>query len=312
MKLTKYILLRFIFLIIMLLLIQSIVYYVFNLAMLQGFALPHPVIDDIKYITTTYPDFLYKFLHFDLGTNFKGIPVKDLLSETIFVSLKINFVALACYFGIGVLLGYIGAMNRGKIIDKIISVFTLITGSIPSFLSVFVYILLFSYLLHWFPPTFTMEYGTFSSIKALFIPVLSLSLPPILKVSRAFRGEILENLDSDIVLLAKIKGFSTKEAIKRHGFKSSLISIFPIITSVFVYALTTSFFIENVYSINGIASLFYDSLLLPYFEFSNYFFIDMDVALATTMFYVVLGLFINLVFDVLTIILDPRVTMHTK
>lgn len=296
----------------MVVLIQSLCYFIFNAVMMQSFALPHPMIDDLKILWDAYPGFLKTLLHLKFGNSSNGIPVVDLLKETLPNSLKLIFISLFFYIFMGLLLGYIGAVRQGKLVDKIITVFTLITGSIPSFLSMFWLILLFSYVFHIFPPQWTMGYSPLSPYLAIVMPVIALSLLPILEISRAFRGELIEIMNSDYLLLAKIKGFKTHTALIRHGFKNVIISIFPVITTVFVYSVTTSFFVEDIYGVNGIARLFYDSLVRIYFDFGHYYFIDMNVAQATTLIYVLLGLSVNLLFDILTLVLDPRTTTSRK
>jgi len=233
-----------------------------------------------------------------------GLTKWDVVMEKIPVSLILNMVSLVIYVPVGIGLGIISAVYRGKLVDKIISSFSLVLGSVPSFIVIIFMIILFGFRLDMFPPLFL--WGEWYN--QYIIPVASLVLYPIAKIITTVRGEIIETLETDEVLLLKAKGLNRRQIIFRHLFRQSLVSVFPQVTDLFLYVIMMSFIVEKTYQIPGVAKLFLDSIVVSG-EFSNMVNMDLMYVALISAFYILLILVVNLLNDILATIIDPRIQL---
>jgi ABC-type dipeptide/oligopeptide/nickel transport system permease component len=128
------------------------------------------------------------------------------------------------------------------------------------------------------------------------------------------RGEIIENITTDYIMLARIKGLTENQCIKRHLLKNISVVILPEITTSFMFVLTSSFLVEIIYNINGVANLFYDSFVLPYGDLPgiNFVSINVPIALLIVTFYISFGILMSLLFDCIHIWVDPRIKIGSN
>lgn len=125
------------------------------------------------------------------------------------------------------------------------------------------------------------------------------------------RGELTEALDSQYMVLARIKGLNKRPLVVKHGLRNSLIPIMPLIITTFVSVMMNSFFVERAYSIPGVASWFLRSLVTPNMD-SFVLYIDPSVVLMISAFYSALSLIFSLAIDILYCVIDPRIRMGSK
>ncbi len=205
--------------------------------------------------------------------------------------MNINLIAFALYLPLGILLGTIAAVKKNSWFDNVISFFTMIFSSIPSFILIFGFIMLFGYVLSWWPPQSPSVLADASmKLKGLAIPVLVLSFHPMATITRSLRGELIETLSSDHLLLARAKGLNFRQLLFRHTFRNSLVPVIQLVPATFLLVLTNSFFVEIVYGIPGLAGLFMDSIYQPMMD-TGYFFIDTNTIMPISAFYAAIGLF---------------------
>lgn len=310
----RYIIVRIIWMFFVLFLIISLLFIVTKLAMCELWSLPHPLQDDVPMVIAEYIKYIKGiFTNWDWGYSVDGEPVWDLLLQKIPISLKINLIAFIIYIPFGIIIGIISAVKRNTKTDFIIGCLTLIFSSIPSFILIFILIYVFGYCLHWLPPIYPSKISGFMNrLGGLIIPIIALSVGPVADLTRLVRGELIETLDSEYILLVRAKGLNKRQAIFRHALRNSLVPILPKIPSTFVYVLCGSFFIEIIYNIPGIANLFLDSLFRPFLFNSKYLFIDIYVVVIIGAFYSVLSLISALLVDISYGIIDPRIKMGSK
>ena len=101
------------------------------------------------------------------------------------------------------------------------------------------------------------------------------------------------------MLLARTKGLSRRQATVRHALRNSMVPIFPMLLGQILSVLSGSIVIENIFSINGVGSLFLQSIQMK----------DYDVFQFVGMFYVAIGLVGGLIVDVSYGLVDPRIRM---
>ena len=238
----KYIVLRIIFIAINLAVIFTLSYFALQFATNEKYY-NLPIIDYYKVALSNYKVYIFKIIRLgDWGTDINGDPVWDVLLDRVKISLKINLYALVSYTAIGIFLGFIAALKKGTIVDKIITIFTVILGSIPTYIMMFLLIIFVGF--YWNITDY--QYIPDSGIRNYILPVLALSLPPIAIFTRVIRGELIDTLTSDFLLLAKAKGLNKRQLMYRHLLKNSLIPLLPEIPTAFLFALTGSFFVLGV------------------------------------------------------------------
>lgn len=209
----------------------------------------------------------------------------------------INSVSLVISIPLGILAGTIAALNKSKLPDHVISFLVVICISVPSFVfaSVLQYGLAFK--LGWFPIVFRPSAVGLSRLHSLVLPVLALSFGPIATVTRYLRGELIENLGSDYMLLARTKGLSKFQATMRHAFRNSCVPLANIIIPMFTGILGGSLVVERIFSVPGVGGIMIDAVNSS----------DHSLSLAVLLFYSIVSLATILVVDISYGIIDPRI-----
>jgi oligopeptide transport system permease protein len=313
MRLIKYILKRLVWMVITLALILTLVFIITRTSMILIWMPRQPFMDALMSAITQYVSYLEGVVtRWDWGLSRHGKDVWELFFTKLPFSMNINLIAFAIYLPIGVLLGTIAAVKKNSWFDNVISFLTMIFSSIPSFILIFAFIMVFGYVLKWWPPQSPSVLADGAlKWKGLAIPVLVLSFQPIATLTRALRGELVETLNSDHLLLARAKGLNFRQLLFRHTFRNSLVPVIQLIPATFITVLTNSFFVEIVYGIPGLAGLFLDSIYQPMMD-TGYFFIDTNTIMPISAFYAAIGLVAALVVDVAYVFIDPTMKIGSK
>lgn len=229
----------------------------------------------------------------------------SLLFKQLPPTIILNLCASLFSVPLGIALGIYMALKKNKWQDGVLSVVVMLFISVPSFVYAFLVQYIFGYVLQWFPPTradFNAAAGGWFApqmLSSMVLPVISMSFGSIAAYSRYTRAELTEVLTSDFMLLARTKGLSRGQATVRHAFRNSLVPIFPMLLGEIIGLLSGSIIIENIFVINGVGSLFLQSIQTR----------DYDVFQFVSMFYIFIGLLGSLVVDVSYGIVDPRIRM---
>ncbi len=164
-------------------------------------------------------------------------PVKDVIMEKFTASLLLMGTAWVISGILGFVMGIIGALNKDKLIDKIIKMYCLILASAPIFWVGILLLIVFSVKLGWFPIGLSAPiHSTVADaswgdrVYHLFLPALTLSLTGVASIALHTRQKFIDVLDSDYVLFAKARGESKWLIMRRHGMKNILL---PAITLQF-------------------------------------------------------------------------------
>ncbi|MFO7969932.1 MAG: ABC transporter permease [Candidatus Izemoplasmatales bacterium] len=315
----RYIIKRILWMIAILLIILTIVYFVTSLVQMNNFIRPKiPFPENFKIVANDYSEYFKKIIfEWDWGVSElsdspeKGIPVWDLLKQRAPVTLRINIATLIGFTIIGCVLGFIQAIKKGTLTDNAIGIFTLIFGSIPAIFLIFPLILILGYQWDLLPTQYPDDSDPMKlQLIGLIIPFLALAGYPLATIARITRGEIVDSLDSEYILLARTKGLSRKQAVYRHSLRNSLVSIMPHIPSLFLATMMASILMESVYGIPGVATWYLDSMYRPMMD-TGYYSIVVPNAVIITMFYVTLGLVMTLIVDLLYGLVDPRIKIYS-
>ena len=218
-------------------------------------------------------------------------------------TIKINIWSVIISVPTGIALGVWAALKKNTMTDHVISTLIMIFISIPSFITITLLLLIFSYNTGWLPtqwPSATAPLAT--RIAGYVIPVASLSFGSICGYCRFTRAELCEVMASDYLLLARTKGLTRSQTITRHALRNAMVPIVPSILSEFIGILGGSMILEKLYGIQGIGDLFIQAINKNDF---NVLFVDM--ALFTT-----ISLLAGVILDISYGFIDPRIRMGAK
>jgi oligopeptide transport system permease protein len=229
----------------------------------------------------------------DLGTNFFGNKVIDELAARWPVTLRLGLMALIIESVIGIGAGVLAGIRRGKFIDSLVTVSTLLLISIPIFVIGSFAQLIFGVRLGWFPVTATQ--GT---TYQLIMPAFVLASASVAYIARLMRANLSENLRADYVRTAKAKGLSNVRTVGVHTLRNSLIAVVTFI-GIDVGALMGGAIVtERIFNVNGIGNFLYRSITQK----------DGTSVVATITCLVLIYLLVNLLVDILYGFLDPRIS----
>jgi len=161
----------------------------------------------------------------DFGVSVKlrpGLPVFGILINRLPPTILVNFLSLFISIPLGLIAGTVAALKRNTWVDHVISFFVVIFISVPSFVfaSALQYFLAFK--LEWFPTLYDTNAATLAQqLHSLVLPIIALALSPIATIARYLRGELIENISSEYLLLARTKGLTKVQSIVRHAFAYS-------------------------------------------------------------------------------------------
>jgi oligopeptide transport system permease protein len=246
-----------------------------------------------KPVLVQYLLYMGNLLQGDLGTNFFGNRVIDELAARWPVTLKLGLMALVIESVIGITAGVVAGIRRGKFIDSLVTVTTLLLISIPIFVIGSFSQLIFGVRLGWFPVTATQ--GTFYQ---LIMPAFVLASVSLAYIARLMRANLSENLRADYVRTAKAKGLSNRRTVGVHTLRNSLI---PVITYIGIDVGTLmggAIVTERIFNVNGIGNFLYRSINQK----------DGTSVVATVTCLVLIYLLVNLLVDILYGFLDPRIS----
>ena len=230
---------------------------------------------------------------FGLSTGWVGFTVIELIWGGFQYSGMIGLIAALSAIVLGVVLGAVAALNRGKLVDQIIQVITTALVSMPSFVMATLFLLIFGLKLKWFPTSATQDGG-------LILPIVSLSLSPMAYVTRLERSAMLDVLGQDYIRTAKAKGVKRVLIIFKHALKNSLSPVITYAGPMLAGILTGSMVVENIYSVPGLGRLFVNSMLRT----------DYMMIMGVTIFLAILIILMNFLSDVLYKLMDPRIDLR--
>ena len=226
----------------------------------------------------------------------------ELLGSRMAPTILINVYSMIIAVPLGLALGTYMALKKNKCQDNVLGILVMLLISVPSFVYSFLIQYVFAFKLKWLPAVRADFDGSWFSGKmfvSMILPVIAMSLGSIAGYARYTRAELTEVLTSDFMLLARTKGLTRGQATVRHAFRNSLVPIFPMLLGEILSVLSGSMIIESIFSINGVGSLFLDSITQK----------DYDVFQFVGMFYILIGLIGGLLVDISYGLVDPRIRM---
>ncbi len=213
-----------------------------------------------------FVDWAGHVLVLDFGKSFyTHRPAIDLIVERIPNSLQLSVAALLCSLVIGVPLGVAAALNRGRLSDHLIRLFSVVGHAIPAFWFGLLFVLVLGVQLRWFPIGSMNALGKDGDVGDrlwhMVGPVLTLALTGIANYPRYLRTEVLEILSQDYVRTARSKGLRERTVVWLHVLRNALIPVVTLLGGILTIVVGGSVVIEQVFNWPGLGRLLYEAAL---------------------------------------------------
>ncbi len=235
----------------------------------------------------------------DFGTSYTySVPVLELISERIVVSLPLALIALTLSTLIAIPAGILAASKRGKLPDVSIMGLTQLGIAIPNFWFALLMIYVFAVYLRWVPaggfPGW--EAGIGNVLVSLALPAIALALPQAAILARVTRSALLESLGEDYIRTARAKGLTRSMVLWRHALRNAMIPVLTILGLQFAFLLAGTIIIENIFYLPGLGRLIFQAITQR----------DLIVVESTVVLLVATVIIINFLIDIAYAWVDPR------
>jgi peptide/nickel transport system permease protein len=232
--------------------------------------------------------------------------VAELIGERAPATLELALCAAFIAMAVGVPMGVYTGLYRNSWLSRFFLTFSLIGVSLPTFLIGILLILTFAVWLGWLPSFgrgdvrqlgfWATGFTTWSGVKALILPAVTLGLFQLTLIMRLVRAEMLEVMRTDYIKFARARGLSNRAINFGHALKNTLVPVITIaglqLGAIIAFAIVT----ETVFQWPGMGLLFIQSVGAA----------DIPVMAAYLMLIALVFVVINLIVDLLYYAVDPR------
>lgn len=247
-------------------------------------------------------------------------PVATDLARVLPATIELAGLSILIGASLGIPLGIVAAVRKGKWVDQVARVVGLVGYSTPIFWLGTLVILVFYAKLGWVPgggrmdvyneglvegPTRSLlldsliagEWGVFwDALHHLITPALILGYASMAYLSRMSRSFMLEQLGQEYVLTARAKGLPGSSVIWGHAFRNIRVQLLTVVTLAFCGLLEGTVLIETVFAWPGLGQ--YLTTALTY--------ADMNAVLGAVLVIGIFSIVINLLSDLVYRFVDPR------
>ena len=242
-----------------------------------------------------YLTYMGDALHLNFGDSLKqrGRTVTDIIFSKFPVSARVGGISVLVALVIGIPLGCVAALKRGKFLDSLISVIATCGIAVPSFVicTVLLYFLGVQFKLL---PTIGLN-----SWQNYIMPVMALSFYPTAYIMRLMRSSMLDVLGQDYMRTAKAKGVSGFMTLFKHALRNAILPVVTYVGPMLAYTVTGSFVVEKIFTIPGLGGEFIRAINGR----------DFTMIMGTTIFLATLIILMNVVVDIVYKIVDPRIKL---
>ena len=248
-----------------------------------------------KPMSQRYVNYMTGALHGDFGDSLKqrGRTVMSIMSMKFPVSARVGGISVLVALILGIPLGSIAALKRGKAADSVISVIATCGIAVPSFVICTLLMYFFGVKLGLLP-TMGLE-----SAKHYVMPVIALSFYPTAYIMRLMRSSMLDVLGQDYMRTARAKGLAGGKILFKHALRNAILPVVTYVGPMLAYTITGSFVMEKIFVIPGLGGEFIKAINGR----------DYTLIMGTTIFLATLVIVMNVVVDIIYKLVDPRIKL---
>ena len=225
--------------------------------------------------------------------------VSSLLIDRGLASLALVGASALIAIPLAVLLGSLGAMRRDRPSDHATQGIFLVLTALPEFvIGLGLLILLGTTVFTVLPPVALIPSGgaAFTHPRELALPVITLVLAVVPYLTRLQRAAMIDVLESDFVQMARLKGLPERTVVRRHALRNSLVPVVQGSALTLIYLTGGIVAIEYLFAYPGLGSALTTAVAGR----------DLPVVQAIVLLLASVYVIVNLVADLLTVLLVPR------
>ena len=250
-----------------------------------------------------YVEYLKNIAKGDLGSSMKvrGRTVNDVINQSFLTSADLGARSIIFALVLGIPLGIIAALKRGKYQDRLAMIVAIIGISVPSFVLAGLMQKYFVDIHNGFlidngflPEFFRIRLSGWDSPEKKILPVVALGLYTVALIARLLRDKMIEVMGQDYIRLAVAKGVKPKNIVFKHALRNAIL---PIIT--IMGPTIAAFLIEKMFSIPGLGKYFVDSINDR----------DYTMVLGVTVFYAIFLIIMMILVDIIYVLVDPKIKL---
>ncbi len=243
-----------------------------------------------------------------LRTSFRnqGKSVSSIIAETFPNTLILAVAAMTIALILGLSLGLLAALNKGKALDRIINLVGTLGMSVPSFFSAILMAWIFGFVL--------AEYtglnmtgslyevdpygeGVYLKWSNLILPAITLGIRPLAVIIQLSRSSILEEMSQDYIRTAQAKGLGLARILRKHALRNALNPVITAATGWFASMLAGAVFVEYIFGWNGLGKQIVEALNQ----------LDLPLVMGAVLLIALTFVIISIIVDLLYAWIDPRV-----
>ena len=247
-----------------------------------------------------FGEYVSGVLHGELGKSLRtGLPVGKELLRRFPVTIQLASMGLLAALLIGVPVGIMAAVKRGRAADYMATGFVLLGLSVPSFWLAILLILFFALRLGWFPPGAYVSPAEdlTGNLARMILPAFSVGLVLAAAITRIVRSSLLEVLSRHYIRTARAKGLRESIVVIKHALRNALIPVVTVIGLQFGTLLGGTVIIEQIFSLPGIGRYALEGINLRDYP------VIQGAVLAIALSFVIVNLLVDLAYG----FLDPRI-----
>jgi peptide/nickel transport system permease protein len=251
-------------------------------------------------VLSQYTNWVTGLLHGDAGDSLATQqPVSKLLSDPLVNSAFLVFCAGIISIPLSVAIGAYAALRRDRTFDVSTSLAMLVMAALPEFVvGVSLVVLFATTVFNVLPAISNVPPGSrpWDDLEGMILPTVTLVIAVTPYVARIMRASMVEVLESDYVEMARLKGLPERTVIIRHALPNALGPTFQVIAINLAYLAGGVIVVEYVFNYAGIGSALRDAVNVH----------DVPVVQALAMLIAALYVVLNLMADIATILVTPR------
>jgi peptide/nickel transport system permease protein len=250
-------------------------------------------------VVVRYGEWLGNTLTGDLGySTLYKTEVNAIIWDRLGNTLLLAGIAFAIIVPLSIILGISAGMREGSVLDRSISVGSIVTTSVPEFASGVFLASIFVIWLGWLPGTSPLDSGTGWSIwQQLVLPVAVMVLYDLGYVVRMVRASMVEVMTRPYIRTAILKGLSFRAVIMKHALRNAMIAPFTVILLQINYLVTGVVVVEAVFAYPGFGRMLLEAALAQ----------DVAVVEAGALFAVLISVSTQIAGDLGYMMLNPRI-----
>ncbi len=241
-----------------------------------------------------YGRYLSGLVQGDLGRSYlQKSQVSELITARLPATLILMAAGIMCELAIGLTMGVVAALRRGKASDQALMIGSFVAVSAPQFVVGLLMLYVFAVKLGWFP---IGGYGTFAHV---VLPAMTLGLLGSGWYARMMRSSMIEVMRADYIRTARAKGLSRARVVLRHALPNAILPIIAMIgidIGVFMGGVVV---VESVYGWPGIGQLAWQAIQR----------VDIPIIMGVTLVSAIAIVLGNLLADLITPMIDPRIRL---